>query len=147
MTADSRSDDDVIAGINVTPLVDITLVLLVIFMVTARIITSPAVPMNPPRSTTSTEVTSPLSIELLAGGEVRMGGRSLTSDDEVVRLAREGHQKDPELRALIRADTAVPHGRVIRAIDLLKQGGVERIAFAVAPGEAPPGTLIARPAP
>jgi biopolymer transport protein ExbD len=144
MATPANSEDDLIAGINVTPLVDVTLVLLIIFMVTAKLIGSPAVPMVVPRSSVSVEVQSPLSLELYAGGAVRIGGQDIASDAAVLQRVREARAKDPDLRAVIRADTSVPHGRVLRAIELIKTGGVERIAFAVAPGEG--GALIA-PAP
>jgi len=144
MAAHADSEDGMIAGINVTPLVDITLVLLVVFMVTAKLISAPALPMEVPRFAGSTEVQTPFSLELYAGGAVRINGQALTSDADVIRLVREARGKTPDLRATIHADTSVPHGRVLRAIELLKTGGVDHIAFAVTPGEG--GALIA-PAP
>ncbi len=120
MRAQAESDDQVIAGINVTPLVDITLVLLIIFMVTAKLIGTSAVPMVVPRSAHSLDVQSPLSLELYAGGAVRIGGREVSSDAEVIRLvSAAAKESEPDLRAIIRADTSVPHGRVLRAIDLI----------------------------
>jgi biopolymer transport protein ExbD len=144
MHARADSEDGLIAGINVTPLVDITLVLLIIFMVTAKLIGAPAVPMAMPRSAHSVDVQSPLSLELYAGGAVRIGGREVASDADVIRLVREAKAADPDLRAVIRADTSVPHGRVLRAIDLIKTGGVDHLAFAVAPGE---GAALIAPTP
>ncbi len=144
MAARADSEDDVISGINVTPLVDVTLVLLIIFMVTAKLMGTPAVPMVVPRSAHSVDVQSPLSLELYAGGAVRVGGHEVGSDAEVIRLVSAAKEKEPDLRAVIRADTSVPHGRVLRAIELVKTGGVERIAFAVAPGE---GAALIAPAP
>jgi len=58
-------------------------------------------------------------------------------------LARTAQRDNPDLRAVIRADAAVSHGRVIRALDLLKQAGVSRIAFGVSP--VPPGSADAGP--
>jgi biopolymer transport protein ExbD len=142
MAAPSRSDDDMITGINVTPLVDIALVLLIVFMVTAKVLLSPAVTMNLPPSASSTEVQSPLTLELRAGGEVLIGGEKAASDAAVVAVAQGARARDQELRAIIRADRATPHGRVIRAIDLLKQAGISKIAFAVAPGAGDGGPLV-----
>lgn len=147
MSAHGHTEDDQIAGINVTPLVDIALVLLIIFMVTAKFIMPSALPMTPPRAERGVAVQSPLSIELYAGGEVRMGDQRVESDEAVIRLAQEAKAHDPEVRAILRADTSVPHGRVIRAIDLLRTAGIERIAFAVAPDAAPKESLIPKPAP
>jgi biopolymer transport protein ExbD len=138
MAARADSDDDLISGINVTPLVDIALVLLIIFMVTAKVITSPALPMSLEKSAHAVDVQSPLTVELAAGGAVRVGGQDVASDAAVVRLVQDARAKAPDLRAILRADKAVPHGRVLRAMELIKQGGVERVAFAVAPGEGAP---------
>ena len=144
MTAHADTDDGMIAGINVTPLVDITLVLMIVFMVTAKLISSPALPMEMPRSSIGTEVQAPFSLELYAAGAVRIDGQPVASDADVVRLVREAKGKTSDLRATVHADAAVPHGRVLRAIELLKKGGADHVAFAVAPGEG--GALIA-PAP
>jgi len=132
-THDPR-DDDLIAGINVTPLVDIALVLLVIFLVTAKVLVSPSVAMALPPSATSTDVQSPFTLELGADGAVVVCGEKATNDAAIVARARDAKAKSPDLHAIVRADKSVPHGRVIRAIDLLKQAGISRIAFAVAPG-------------
>lgn len=134
MAASTSNDDGMIAGINVTPMVDIVLVLLVIFMVTAKVLVSPALAMNVPPSAHSGEVQSPLSIEIAADGRVLVSGARVADDAAVVAAAKAAHVKDPEVRAIIRADGSVPHSRVIRAVDLLKEAGVTRIAFGVAPG-------------
>ena len=134
MAAAAPNDDDLIAGINVTPMVDIVLVLLVIFMVTAKVLISPALAMNVPPSAHSTEVQSPLSIDIAADGRVLVSGARVENDAAVIAAAKAAREKDPELRAIIRADGAVQHSRVIRAVDLLKEAGVTRIAFGVAPG-------------
>ncbi|MEJ7735120.1 MAG: biopolymer transporter ExbD [Polyangiaceae bacterium] len=151
MAMGSQSDDDgLIAGINVTPLVDITLVLLIIFMVTAKIMVSQSLPMELPKAAQGQEVQLVFGIELHASGDVFVDGKRLSADDQILPLAREAQAKNPELRAVIRADTSVQHGRVIRALDLLKQAGVSRIAFgvsAVPPEAPPPGGAAAPPAP
>ncbi len=134
MAAATSNDDDMIAGINVTPMVDIVLVLLVIFMVTAKVLISPALAMNVPPSAHSTEVQSPLAIEIAADGRVLVSGARVENDAAVVALARAAKAKDQEVRAVIRADGTVPHSRVIRAVDLLKEAGIAKIAFGVAPG-------------
>jgi len=140
-------DDGLIAGINVTPLVDITLVLLIIFMVTAKIIVSQSLPMELPKAANGQDVQLVFGLELHASGEAFVDGKRLASDDQILPLAREALAKNPELRAVIRADTSVQHGRVIRALDLLKQGGVSRIAFGVSPIPPEGGGAAAPPAP
>ena len=138
--------DDAISGINVTPLVDITLVLLIIFMVTAKIIVSQSVPLDLPKAATGTEVQVVFSIVLAADGTTQVDGKTVVNDEAILDLARGAHDKNPELRAVIKADSAVPHGRVIHVLDLLKQGGVSKIAFGVTPIAPIGGASPAAPA-
>ncbi|WP_437719748.1 ExbD/TolR family protein [Sorangium sp. So ce861] len=150
MAATSRNDDDdMISGINVTPLVDITLVLLIIFMVTAKIIVSQSLPLDLPKAAQGQEVQLVFGLELHANGDTFADGKRLAGEDAILPIAREAQAKNPELRAVIRADTTVPHGRVIRALDLLKQAGVSKIAFGVTPiapeAGAAPGAPAAPP--
>jgi biopolymer transport protein ExbD len=134
MAGGSNDDpDDAITGINVTPLVDITLVLLIIFMVTAKIIVSQSVPLDLPKAATGTDVQVVFSIVLAADGSSQVDSKPIPNDDAILPLAKEAHDKNAELRAVIKADSAVPHGRVIHVLDLLKQGGVAKIAFGVTP--------------
>ena len=133
--------DEAITGINVTPLVDITLVLLIIFMVTAKIIVSQSVPLDLPKAASGTEVQVIFSVVLAADGATQVDSRGVANDDAILPLARDAHGKNPELRAVIKADSAVPHGRVIHVLDLLKQAGVSKIAFSVTP--VPPVVPVA----
>ncbi len=134
-----QGEDDLISGINVTPLVDIMLVLLVIFMVTAKLIVSQTLPMDLPKAATGSEQQTVFSLELSAAGETVVDNKRVPNDDAVLPLAREAHARNPEVRAVIKADAAVPHGRVIRVMDLLKQAGVAKVAFGVTPVAAEPG--------
>ncbi len=129
----SNDADEAITGINVTPLVDITLVLLIIFMVTAKIIVSQSVPLDLPKAASGTEVQVVFSIILAADGTTQVDGKRVANDDMILALGRDAHARNNELRAVIKADSAVPHGRVIHVLDLLKQGGVSKIAFGVSP--------------
>ena len=131
--SDSEDEDGLISGINVTPLVDVTLVLLIVFMVTAKIIVSQGMPMDLPKAASGEEVQNVFSVELTVDGKTRVDSLAVANDDAI--------------RAVIRADKKVEHGRVIRVLDLLKQEGVSKIAFAVTPAsreEAP--TPITPPA-
>src|SRR5262249_3796992 len=117
--ATGREDDQLIDGINVTPLVDIALVLLIVFLVTAKFLVSPALPITPPTSANGTAVQSPFALELGADGRVMVSGQPAANDAAILAAAREAKARDPEVRAIVRADGAVPHARVIRALDLL----------------------------
>lgn len=144
----SEDDEGLISAINVTPLVDVTLVLLIIFMVTAKIIVSQGMPMDLPRAASGEEMQMVFSVELTEQGRTFVDSKEVGNDSLVATLAQEAKKGNPELRAVIRADTKVPHGRVIHVLDLLKQAGLSKIAFAVAPGAAnPEAKEAAEPAP
>jgi biopolymer transport protein ExbD len=144
-------DDGMVSGINVTPLVDITLVLLIIFMVTAKLIVSQSLPLDLPKAANGQDIQMVFSVELHANGDAVVNGKKLEKDEAVLPLAKEELARTPDLRAVIRADTTVQHGRVIKVLDLLKQGGVTKIAFGVSPIAPEPGAVAggtgAAPAP
>jgi biopolymer transport protein ExbD len=127
----SHGSDDAITGINVTPLVDITLVLLIIFMVTAKLIVSQAIPMDLPKATTGGETQEVLSVVLTSDGRATVDSRPVPDDEAVLALARTAESKNHEVRAVIKADKRVEHGRVIHVLDLLREAKVTRIAFGV----------------
>jgi biopolymer transport protein ExbD len=129
----SDDDDGLIAGINVTPLVDVTLVLLIIFMVTARIIVSQGMPMDLPKSASGEALQTIFAVELTADGKTRVDSEAVADDEALTPLAKKAKAKNKDLRAVIRADKKVEHGRVIHVLDLLRRSGISKIAFAVAP--------------
>jgi biopolymer transport protein ExbD len=126
------SEDDagrMIVDINVTPLVDITLVLLIIFMVTASLIVNPAIKVDLPKAASGTEQTrTTLGLTLKKDGALYLNGQP-SSDDAIVRYIASELPKNPELQAIIAADKAVSHGEVIHVIDLVKRSGVHRFAI------------------
>ncbi len=129
-----QDEGDAITGINVTPLVDITLVLLIIFMVTTRIVLNQTVPLDLPKAATGTsDVQVVFSIILATDGRAMVDGKSIPNDDAILQLARDAQAQHADLRAVIKADAAVTHGRVIHVLDLLKQAHVNKIAFGVTP--------------
>jgi biopolymer transport protein ExbD len=129
----NTDQDEAITGINVTPLVDIVLVLLIIFMVTAKLIVSKSVPLDLPKAASGSDIQTVFSIVLAADGTTQVDGNTLAGDDAILPRAKTAREKNPELRAVIKADTAVTHGRVIHVLDLLKQAQVAKIAFGVTP--------------
>jgi biopolymer transport protein ExbD len=135
--ASGQPANGIISGINVTPLVDVMLVLLVIFIVTAKIIVTPAVPLDLPRAAHGEEVQVILSVILPVRGPMLVNGTALSSDDALADKAHAALASDPELRAVIQADGEVPHRRVIHVLDLLKGAGLTRVAFGALPVEEP----------
>jgi biopolymer transport protein ExbD len=145
MASGAQETDEPITGINVTPLVDIVLVLLIIFMVTAKLIVSKSVPLDLPKAATGSDIQAVFSVVLAADGSTQVDSRPVPNDDVILGLAKGAHDKNPELRAVIKADSQVPHGRVIHVLDLLKQAQVGKIAFGVQP--TAPGVAPGTPAP
>ena len=146
-SSNQGDDDGMVSGINVTPLVDITLVLLIIFMVTAKLIVSQSLPLDLPKAANGTDVQMIFGVELHSNGDTVVNGKKIGNDDAVLPLAKEELAKTPDLRAVIRADTTVQHGRVIKVLDLLKTGGITKIAFGVAPIPPPGAAPTPAPAP
>jgi biopolymer transport protein TolR len=121
--------DDLISGINVTPLVDITLVLLIIFMVTATYIVREAIEVDLPRAAHAGEATgTTLAVVLTRDGAIYVDGVR-RSEAELAERTREAVAKDREARAVISADRAALHGAVVRVIDVVKGAGVSRFAI------------------
>ena len=137
--AAAPQNNGLITGINVTPLVDITLVLLIIFMVVAKMVVSQSVPLDLPKAASGTDVQVVFSLELYANGDITVDQKKLPNDDALYPLAKEGYARNADLRAVIKADGTVQHQRVIHVLDLLKQSGVSKIAFGVTPIAPEPG--------
>lgn len=139
MRGGALGDDDGITGINVVPLVDITLVLLIVMMVTAKIIVSQSVPLDLPKASTGQNVQMVFAVQLLKNGDAYVDQNKLSSDEAILGLAREAKSRDEDLRAVIQADQSVTHGRVIKVLDMLKTAGVSKIAFGVSQAEREAG--------
>ena len=136
--ANFGGDDDggqMIVGINVTPLVDITLVLLIIFMVTTSYIVNPAIKVDLPKAASGADQTkTTLALTIAKDGIVYLNGER-TSDAGIVWYIGGELPKNPDLQAIIAADKVVSHGDVIHIIDLVKRSGVHRFALNVDPGK------------
>ena len=132
MAAAAHNDDDLITGINVTPLVDITLVLLVILMVTASYVVSRAIPMELPKGATAETTPTTLSVSIDKDGKTFLDAQPIAEPALRERI-RQAHQGDPETRAVIAADGRASHAQVVRVIDLLRRENVTKFAINVDP--------------
>ena len=143
MGSGSQPRGGIIEGINVTPLVDITLVLLIIFIVTAKIVVAPAVPLDLPQASHSEEVQTIFAVSITSDGALLIDAAPIV-DADLERRARAALAQDSTLRAVIQADGAVPHRRVMAILDQLKTAGIERVAFGArkpTPEQPAPGSL------
>ena len=120
-----------ISAINVTPFVDVVLVLLVIFMVTAPVLMKDAIGLHLPKAASAdTKTTNPLGIAVTKQGQILINGQLAdpATVSEQVKLALAAN---PETQALISADADARHGDVVRAIDLVKSAGLTRFAIQI----------------
>jgi biopolymer transport protein TolR len=126
---DDGDDGGMISGINVTPLVDITLVLLIIFMVTATYIVRQAIQVDLPRAANAGESTgTTLAVMLTKDGDIYLDGRK--SDETGLRnAARDAAAKDKDTRVIISADKNSLHGAVVHVLDLIKGEGIAKFAI------------------
>jgi biopolymer transport protein ExbD len=124
--------DDGINDINITPFVDVVLVLLVIFMVTAPVMIKESLKVNLPKTLTSDITTKAASvgIAITKEGQVLFNGKLLSPDTLNIEL-KSIAAKAPETNFLISADTEAKHGDVVRMIDLLKRNNLNRFALQV----------------
>ena len=128
----SEGSDEMISGINVTPLVDVVLVLLVVLMVTASYLASHAIPVDLPKGATGEATTSILSVSVTRDGALFLDGARV--DDQALRAhVRRARATDSEVRAVIAADGASAHRDVVHVIDLLRREQVTRFALNVDP--------------
>jgi biopolymer transport protein ExbD len=132
MAASAASDDDMITGINVTPLVDITLVLLVILMVTASYVVSRAIPMELPKGATGESTPTTLSVSIDRDGKTFLDAEPVAEPALRARIKR-AHDADPETRAVIAADGRTSHSNVVHVIDLLRRENITKFAINVDP--------------
>ena len=131
MASHSGDSDDAITQINVVPLVDIMLVLLIIFMLTASFISTPSVPVNVPKALTSNP-TAPASQALILNtkGEIFYQNKKIEKE-QLKNQLKESAALNPEIRIVLSADAQVTHGKVVELLDLVRQAGVTKIALGV----------------
>jgi biopolymer transport protein ExbD len=131
MAFKNDAGDDLQSDINVVPLVDIILVVLIIFMVTAPMIMKPSINVNLPKAASGDATTpSKLNIAIAADGRVVLDGKD-ASDDEIAKAAKDEVGKNPDIQAIISADKDVPHGRVVSILDIVKGSGVKKFAISI----------------
>ena len=127
---------DDMADINVTPLVDVMLVLLIIFMVTAPMLTQGLSVALPAAEGKSFELASnnPSTIQVTAAGAVYLDGVAVGSSNLDMTLGPMLRARRVK-RALLEADKGVPYGRVVAVLDVMNRAGVEQLGMVTQPRE------------
>ena len=122
-------DDGAITDINVTPFVDVVLVLLVVFIVTAKLIVARGVEIDKPKAATGGEVQSTLRVSVNAEGTLFVNGDTFPDDAAAIARIKEIAATTAKPKAIIAGDQRTQYGGVMRAIDLVQQAGVTAIAL------------------
>jgi biopolymer transport protein ExbD len=133
-----QRDDGPVADINITPFVDVVLVLLVIFMVTAPALMQNGLKIELPKSQ-STDALAPesLGVAVTESGQLLLSGRVL-SEEDFLSAARDAVERNSEIQAVISADKNSKHQSLVVAMDLLKRAGLDRFAIEIRPDENNP---------
>ncbi len=131
MAAQLGGGDDMVSAINVTPFVDVVLVLLVILMVTSTEMVKASMKVDLPQAAAAgAQVDSTLNVVVEKDGAFYLDG-SQVSAEQLVKATKDAKLSEPKVRAVISADQEVAYRSVMKAIDLVKQGGVSQFALDV----------------
>jgi biopolymer transport protein TolR len=133
------------SDINMTPLIDVMLVLLVIFMITAPLMTS-SLKLELPRADAAQPSSAPkfIAVAIDPQGRFYFGDQPLDTAAFSARVA-DAARTDPQTEVQLRADRTVPYGRVAEVIGIVQKAGLSRIGF-VAEAPAPEGPAAPPPA-
>ncbi len=134
--------EGVFAEINITPLTDIFLVLLIIFMVTSSVIVNAGsggaragIKVNLPKGGVADVATrsTDLSLAILTDGRLVVSGTVVTAE-ELKKTLEEAHAKNPDTLVVVQADEGVPHGKVVEVMEMAKGAGLGQLAIGVREG-------------
>jgi len=124
-----KDTDEGITDINVTPFVDVVLVLLVVFMVTAKLIVARGVDIDKPKAATGGEVQSTLRVSVDDKGQLFVNGNKFDDDASAIARIKALAAVTDKPKAIIAGDRRGAYGGVMRAIDLVQQAGITAIAL------------------
>ena len=127
----STEDEALISDINVTPFVDVVLVLLVIFIVTAPAMVKDTLGIKLPKASVADgSAMETLGIAVTRQGQILLNG-TIATEEAVTVAVKNALAKNPESQAIIAADGDARHADVVRAIDLVKSAGMNRFALQI----------------
>jgi len=131
-SADESTGDDIVAEINITPLTDIFLVLLIIFMVTTSVISSQGKNVDLPSSAVASQTPAGVTVTLTADDEVAIDGTVVTGD-AIAPALKVALAKAKDKVVVLRGDRAVVLGRAVSILDMAQEAGATGIALATKP--------------
>jgi biopolymer transport protein ExbD len=125
------NDRNLVTGINVTPLVDITLVLLIIFMVTATFISEQALQVHLPKVLKEEKAPEPaLTVTLGLSGRLKFNQKDIDLGGLTQQMTVET-SVNPEVKVILKADKDIPYEKLAEVLDAIKRGGVQKVALAM----------------
>ena len=125
-----RSDDfEALAGVNIIPVIDVSLVLLIILLATSPILNLPGFEVKLPKAVTAESKEKNISVSLSLKGQMAVN-EAAVDETTLVEVLRKEVKDKPDFLVIIRADQGVAYGKVERVMDLVKQAGSRRIAIA-----------------
>lgn len=138
---DPAAEEAVFSEINITPLTDIFLVLLIIFMVTSSVIVNQGqgaksgLKVNLPQGGAADVQanSTDLSIAILSDGRLVLAG-DVVSADELKKALEDAKAKNPDTLVIVQADEGVPHGKVVEVMEMAKGAGLAQLAIGVREG-------------
>ena len=130
---DRKTSSQPMAEINMVPLIDVVLVLLVIFIVTAPLLTN-VVKLDLPKASSNADIQKPEKVEFAidANGGLFWKGERITREEAIVRFAEAGRQR-PQPEVYLRADQNVPYRYVAETLADASKGGLSKVAFVSEP--------------
>jgi biopolymer transport protein ExbD len=130
---DRKTSSQPMAEINMVPLIDVVLVLLVIFIVTAPLLTN-VVKLDLPKATSAADIQKPEKVEFAidANGALYWKGERITREEAIAKFAEEG-RKRPQPEVYLRADQNVPYRYVAETLADASKGGLSKVAFVSEP--------------
>lgn len=140
---DPTADEGVFSEINITPLTDIFLVLLIIFMVTSSVIVNSSngakagLKVNLPQGGAADVAlqAQDVSVAVLADGRLVLGG-DVVSSDELKKAFDAAKARSADTMVIVQADEGVPHGKVVEVMEMAKAAGLAQLAIGVREGAA-----------
>ncbi len=134
MAASTQSDDDIITGINVTPLVDIMLVLLIIFLITVPVVTT-SIPVQLPKEINEVRETKPENITLSVdtNGQIYWNDLRLPTTEALVDRLKKVAQMKPQPEVQIRGDGRAYYEGVGKIIYACQRAGIAKVGFITEP--------------
>lgn len=128
-----NQDDEPISTINITPFVDVTLVLLIIFMVTAPALMKETMGIQLPKSSNSDSKSAPTNanIAIKKNGQIEVNAKPFATPEAIEAELKKLFAENPDVHAVISADTESKRGDVVNVMDLVKKSGITHIGIQV----------------